>query len=93
MQTVNHIVNTKGWQMNNQLAFTSFNGANDKGTVFRPVIDINKQFKKINNWRIGMRYALEETNPGIRSTDTLTPLTFSFDILSAYLKSGENKKK
>jgi len=92
MQTANHIVNAKGWQMNNQLAFTSFNGANDKGTVFRPVIDINKQFKKINNWRIGMRYALEENKPRYKVTDTLTPLTFSFDILSAYLKSGENKK-
>ena len=92
MQTANHIVNAKGWQMNNQLAFTSFNGANDKGTVFRPIVDISKQLKKINNWRIGMRYALEENKPRYKINDTLTPLTFSFDILSAYLKSAENKK-
>lgn len=92
MQTANHVVNMKGWQLNNQFAFTSFNGANDKGTVFRPVIDISKQFKKISNWRLGMRYASEENKPRYKITDTLTPLTFSFDVLSAYLKSGEAKK-
>jgi hypothetical protein len=92
LQTASHAANIKGWQLNNQFAFTSFNGASDRGVVFRPVIDISKQLKKINNWRLGMRYALEENKPRYKLTDTLTPLTFSFDVLSAYLKSGEDKK-
>jgi hypothetical protein len=92
MQTANHVLNVKGWQLNNQVSFTNFNGAADKGTVFRPVIDISKQLTKISNWRLGMRYALEENKPKYKQTDTLTPLTFSFDIISAYLKSAESKK-
>ena len=99
MQVINHTVNLRGWMMNNQFAITNFNGAADKGIVLKPIVDISKQFKKINNlpagrqgWRFGMRYAMEENKPRNKATDTLTPLTFSFDTWSLYLKSGEEKK-
>ncbi len=92
MQVVNHAANFKGWMINNQFAITNFNGVNDKGTVIKPIIDLSKQLKKINNWRLGMRYAMEENKPRNKATDTLTPLTFSFNTWSVYFKSGEEKK-
>lgn len=83
--------NIKGWQMNNQMVVTNFDNNSDKGVLFRPVIDFNRQFKQINNWRLGFRYALEHNAPRFRQTDTLTPLSFYFDSYSVYLKSDEAK--
>jgi len=92
MQTVNHSLNMKGWLLTDQFALTNFNGAADKGTVIKPMVDISKQLNKINNWRLGVRYALEENKARNKFTDTLTPLTYSFDTWSMYLKSGETRK-
>lgn len=84
--------NVKGWQLNNQLVVTSFNGQFDKGTVFKPVIDISKRLKKLANWNAGLRYALEQNTSRYKLTDTLVPLTFNFSTWSVYLKSDETKK-
>lgn len=87
-----HNANWKGWQFNNQFTLTSFNALNDKGAFLRPTIDISKQFKKLDNWRIGFNYSLEQNNNRHKLSDTLNPLAFSFDIYSAYLKSDESKQ-
>lgn len=86
------LTNLKGWQINNQFIITNFNTLNDKGIFLRPTIDLNKQFKKMDNWRIGLRYALEQNAARYKVSDTLIPQTFSFDSYSLYLKSDENKK-
>lgn len=87
-----HVANFKGWQLNNQFVITNFNSLNDKGIFLRPVIDLSKQFKQMKNWRLGVRYALEQNEARHKATDTLVPLTFSFDSYSVYVKSDENKK-
>lgn len=89
--TILHSANLRGWQFNNQFVITNFNALNDKGTFFRPVIDLSKPFKKIDNWRLGFRYALEHNAARHKASDTLTPQAFSFDIYSLYLKSDASK--
>ncbi len=91
-QTIQQVYNQKGWQMNNQFAYTSFNAAQTKGNFLKPVLDISKEMKKLNDYRLGVRYALEQSTSRDKATDTLTPLSFSFDIYSTYLKSSERKK-
>jgi hypothetical protein len=89
---VQHNANWKGWQLNNQFTLTSFNALNDKGNFLRPTIDISKQLKKLDNWRIGFNYSLEQNINRHKISDTLNPLAFNFDIYSAYLKSDESKQ-
>lgn len=89
---VQHIADLKGWQLNNQFIITNFNSGSNKGIFLRPSFDLSKQFKKINNWRIGFRYALEQNATRYKVSDTLVPLTFSFDSYSVYLRSDENKR-
>ncbi len=89
---IQHVINVKGWQFNNQFVITNFNTQNDKGTFLRPTIDLSKQFKQFNNWRIGFRYALEQNDARYKVSDTLLPFTFSFDSYSVYLRSDESKK-
>ena len=90
--SLRHAATWKGWQFNNELVATNFNTATDKGSFVRPVIDMSKEFRRLNNWRLGFRYALEQNTARNKATDTLTPLAFSFDSYAVYLKSGEQRK-
>jgi len=90
--SVLHTANWKGWQLNNQFVITNFDALNDKGSFLRPVIDLSKQLKAINNWKVGFRYTLENNAARYKITDTLVPLAFSFDTYSLYLKSDEAKR-
>lgn len=90
--SVKHGARWKGWQFNNEFVATSFSSANDKGIFLRPVIDMSKEMKQLKNWKLGFRYALEQNTARYKTTDTLTPLAFSFDSYSVYLKSDEQKK-
>lgn len=91
-QNLLQISKWKGWQFNNQLSFTGFNDILTKGNFFKPVIDLSKEFKKLNDYRIGFRYAVEKNKTEDKSADTLTAQSFSFETYSAYLKSSESKK-
>ncbi|HEX7904316.1 MAG TPA: hypothetical protein VF487_10585 [Chitinophagaceae bacterium] len=90
--SLRHAAAWNGWQLNNELVATNFNTATDKGSFIRPVIDMSKEFRRLNNWRLGFRYALEQNTARNKATDTLTPLAFSFDSYSVYLKSSEQHK-
>jgi hypothetical protein len=89
---ITNTASVKGWQFNNDFTITNFNTANTRGTFFRPTIDLSKQLKKMNDWRLGFRYALEQNASRHKSTDTLTIDAFSFDSYSVYLRSDERKK-
>jgi len=82
--------NLRGWILNNQLGLTTFNSFTGKGKYFRPIVDISKQLKDLASMRLGFRYALE--NNQVKSGDSLSKTSFSFDTYSAYLKSSESKK-
>lgn len=90
--SLQHNADWKGWQIHNQFVITNFNAAFDKGIFLRPVIDISKELKQIKNWRLGFKYSLEQNQVKNKSADTLTPVAFSFDNYSVYLKSDENKR-
>ena len=87
-----HRADWKGWELNNELVLTNFNTLSDKGSFFRPTIDIGKQLKKLDDWKLGFRYMQEHNEVRNKATDTISPLAFSFDTYSAYLKSNQTKK-
>jgi hypothetical protein len=87
-----NLYNWKGWQFNNDFTLTNFNAVANKGYYFRPIIDLSKQLKQLDNWRLGFRYSMEENNVRNKLTDTLTADAFFFDNYSIYLKSDERKK-
>jgi hypothetical protein len=87
-----HGANWKGWMLNNQFIITNFTTADDKGAFLRPVIDLSKQLNSLKNWRLGVRYALEQNTVRNNETDTLNPVSFSFDSYSVYLRSDEKKQ-
>jgi hypothetical protein len=91
-QNLHHVANLKGWQFNNQVAYTGFKTLSEKGDLLRPVFDISKELKKFDAYRLGFRYALDANKTRNNITDTLTALSYSFDTYTAYLKSSDKKK-
>ena len=89
--SLQQVQTVKGWQFNNQLAYTSFKTRFNEGSFLRPVIDISKELKRLKDFRLGFRYTLEDNKTKDKATDTLTNQSFSFDSYSAYLKSSEKK--
>jgi hypothetical protein len=87
-----HGVNLRGWTFVNQFGLTSFTTATEKGSYLRPVVDLSKELKSLASLRLGFRYALERNEVRNRFNDSLSPLSFSFDTYSAYLKTSESKK-
>jgi hypothetical protein len=87
-----HLTQLGGWTFNNQLAVTNFNSSTNKGSYFRPVLDMSKVLKQMASMKLGFRYALENNEIRNKLNDSLSPLSFSFDTYSAYLKTDEAKK-
>ena len=89
---IRQLLDWKGWKFNNELFSTHSKTISDKAVFLRPVIDMSKQFRELKNWKLGFRYALEQNTSRHEITDTLTPMAFSFDSYSVYLRSDDSKK-
>lgn len=89
---VHQVTDWKGWLFNNEILITNFDSLNNQGIFWRPTFDLSKQFKRIKNYRVGVRYAEEQNTVRDKVTDSIVPQAFSFDSYSVYLKSDEAKK-
>ncbi|WP_235921143.1 hypothetical protein [Foetidibacter luteolus] len=86
--TIQHNHDVKGWRFNNVFNLTNINTIADKGFYLRPTIDISKSLPAFKDYVIGATYALEHNQIKNRLADTVTPASFAFETISAYLKSN-----
>ena len=89
---VQQVTDWKGWLFNNEIVITNFDSLDNQGVFWRPTIDLSKQFKRMKNYRVGVRYSEEQNTVRDKATDSITPQAFSFDSYSVYMKSDEAKK-
>src|SRR5690606_22568444 len=60
--------------LNNLVAITNFNNQFQKGSFFKPIIDISRKFKNMDNLSIDGRYAMERNITLNQTTDSLSAL-------------------
>ncbi len=89
--TINQQQKIAGWQLKSWLNYTGFTTALNKGYFLRPTVDISKSFSHLKNYTIGGVYSLEHNEVRHQLTDTVSPLSFAFNTISAYIKSDESK--
>ena len=83
--------NINGFVLNNIFSYTSSQTPADKGFYLKPVIDISKTIPSLHNYIIGANYSLEHNEIKNISTDSVTPLSFAFETITAYIKSDQQK--
>ncbi len=84
-QTISNFELTDGISLTNSATPT------DKGFFLRPNIDIHKTFTSLNNYTAGASYYLEHNEQRNNFADTVTPLSYAFETITAYIKSDEQK--
>ena len=90
-QSFLHFMMIKGWKLTDQINITNINSSNQKGIFIRPAINLSKQLNKLKDYNIGFNYSAENNKQQDKIFDTLTPVSFAFNIWQVYLKSAENK--
>lgn len=91
-QEVTNYLSSRGWVTNNQLRYTRINKPGEQGYFLRPVVDVNKILPALKNLSFGVNYQLEHNEIKNTASGLVSPSSFSFDILSAYIKSNIAKE-
>jgi hypothetical protein len=81
----------KGWKITSRVSLLNFDAALQKGSFFRPSIDIKKELSRFRSLQAGIKYSGEYNNLRDKSFDTLTIASFAFNVYEVYLKSNEAK--
>lgn len=81
----------KGWNFNGVFNLTNNSTPVDKGFLFKPYLNLMKTFPKWNNHTAGINYVVEHNENRNVSTDTLTALSYSFETITAFIRSDNSK--
>jgi hypothetical protein len=86
-----HYMVVKGVKISDHINVTNINSNTQNGTFIRPSIDVSKQLSKFKNLQLGFNYSSENNQLTNKIFDTLTPLSFAFNIWQVYVKSDDSK--
>lgn len=90
-QNFSSTITIKGWKIADQLSVTTSNAPLQKVYYLRPNIDISKMIKSLKNIQVGVTYSSEYNTITNKQFDTLSPLSFAFNIVQFYVKSNQLK--
>lgn len=89
--TIINELHWQGWRMQNQFNLSHVSSATEKGFFLRPTVNLSKIFKQYKNYQLGFTYSLEHAAVKNKLNDTLSTTSFSFDNISAYIRSDQKK--
>lgn len=81
----------KGWRIVTNVSLSNISSGQLTGIYLRPTIDVSKRLSKLKNISIGANYLGEHNKQRYTLTDTLTPVSFAFNVWQAYIKSDNSK--
>ena len=80
-----------GFKVVTNISFTNFNAALQQGTFFRPIVDVNKTFKKLRSFETGIKYTGERNKLQNKIPDTLNFSSFAFNVYEFYARTNQTK--
>jgi hypothetical protein len=89
--SIYHLQTAGAMRFSNTFNYTTSNSNINKGYFARGMFDVARTFKKLNNYVTGVSYNFENNEIRNKISDSVTALSFAFDILQVYLKSNELK--
>lgn len=85
------MIEKNGWRFDNKLFITTVNSDILKGRFLRPTLAFSKKLKNIANYQVGASYTSENNQQLLRRFDTLSPVSFAFNMWQVFLKSNDAK--
>ena len=83
----------KGLKIDSKLDLLKSEGFGESTSFIRPLIDVSQLINSKSSLRLGVRYEAENNKrSNLNNTNSLLLNSFSFDILSVYLKNNESNK-
>ena len=89
--TLDHFQDLKGWKLINKLSLTSIDNSLQKGEFLRPMFDVSKVLQNSRKLQVGLSYSGEHNKLRNKLLDTLSYLSYAFNIWQAYIKSDNTK--
>ena len=80
-----------GFKVATNISFTNFNAVLQKGTFFRPIVDVNKTFKNLRSFETGFKYTGERNELQDKIPDSLNFSSFAFKIYEFYARTNQAK--
>ncbi|MBS1729901.1 MAG: hypothetical protein JSS67_03890 [Bacteroidetes bacterium] len=83
--------NIKGFQLTGIFNITNSNTPFDKGYYLRPFFDVHKTFTSLKSLTAGASWTMEHNETRNMYADTVTPYSFAFETISAYIRSDASR--
>lgn len=88
---IDHYQELNGWKLVDKLSVTSVDNNLQKGIFLRPMLDVSKLLRRARNMQVGFSYSGEHNKLNNKAIDTLSALSYAFNIWQAYIKSDNSK--
>lgn len=87
-QQLSNYTAIKNWKFTDMISLTTTNNILQEGIYLRPSFDVSKELTKFKKMQLGGSYNGEYNKQRDKTTDSLTALSFAFDIWQVYLRSN-----
>jgi hypothetical protein len=88
---IENVMVFNGWKISDKFYLTSIQSLEQTGNFLRPSVDVSKLFPGLNNITLGGSFSAENNQQLDTHADTLTSLSYSFDLWQVYIKSNQKK--
>lgn len=78
------------WLLKSNISYNFNSTLINDGFFFKPIVDLSKRFKNLNNIEFSVNYSLENNQQKNKLNDSLTANSFWFETISANLKSNNS---
>ena len=81
-----------GWKIDGVGNFLKTNSLLEKTNFYRPIVDISKQFSRLDNWKIGMHYEQEKNSRTNINDVNLNQTSFKYEYIKYFIQSPQYDK-
>lgn len=89
--SVIHVQDIGGWKFNSAFNLSNFSSNTLQGYFLRPSVNVTRTFRKLRNYQFNLGYSLEHNEVHNKLSDSVSPQSFSFNVVQAGIKSSEEK--
>ena len=85
-------IDNNGWEIDGILNFLNSESITEETSFYRPILDISKQFSRLDDWTIGVHYEQERNRRNLSDQSDLENASFKYEYVKTYIQSPNYDK-